>query len=265
MYTMIVADDEKIVLDGIADNIAWNEYGVKVVAKAVNGKELYQLASERKPDIVLTDIRMPYMDGLEVINQLKKELTETKFIVITAFEEFEYAKKAINYGAVGFLTKPILKKELILQVEKVVDQISKEQSTNDELLRMRVSINKEQKETKQHPEEANTPIDRAIVYISENLQKGVTLVEVAEYMNMNASYFSRYFKEEYGKSFIDYVKEQKVNYAKELIRTTNLKVYEISEQLGYTSVQYFSLLFKNTTGMTPQEYKNSIEKKHCCN
>lgn len=261
MYKLIIADDEQIVLDGIADTIPWNDYGITVVGKANNGKDLMELAILHNADIVLTDIRMPEMDGLDAIGRLQNLINDVEFVVITAYQEFEYAKKAIELGVTGFITKPVLKKEVIDQV-LLAKKKSEERRINNEAL---ASI----KEVLERNEESNkfkvpeTAIERAISYMRNHIDKGVMMTEVAEYMNMNPSYFSRYFKEDMGISFIDFVKNLKIERAKELLDTSNMKIYEISSSLSYNSVQYFSTMFKNATGLTPQEYKNryvAIEK-----
>ena len=258
MYKLILADDEKIVLEGIENSIDWKAYGIELVGTASDGNELIALAEELKPDIIMTDIMMPQLNGLEAAMELRDRLKNTQFVFITAYAEFEYAKKAIDIGAVSFLTKPVLKRDLEEQIKRIVERLDEKRAYQDELDRIRQEVQKQKREDT--PINAEAPIDRAITYINENIEHGVVLTDVAEYMNMNSSYFSRYFKEEYHMSFIDYVKAQKIKRAKELLVTTNMKIYEISDKLGYSSVQYFSLLFKNTVGMTPIDYKNSIEK-----
>ena len=107
--------------------------------------------------------------------------------------------------------------------------------------------------------EGRTAIDRAVRYMKSHVDQELSLLEVSEYLHMNPSYFSRYFKEKTGMSFSDSVKQIKVERAMELLDTTNLKTYEIAARLGYQSVQYFSTLFKNRTGLSPQEYKKRAE------
>lgn len=103
----------------------------------------------------------------------------------------------------------------------------------------------------------NNVIGIAIRYIRENCNKDLSLSEVAEKVNLNPSYFSRLFKEETGTQFVEYVRNAKMELAKDLLRNSNKKIYEICEKLGYVNVQYFSTVFKNTVGMTPNEYKKS--------
>jgi two-component system, response regulator YesN len=103
----------------------------------------------------------------------------------------------------------------------------------------------------------NNVISGAIKYIKENCSRDLSLSEVADKVNLNPSYFSRLFKEETGTQFVEYVRNIKMDLAKELLKNSNKKIYEICEDLGYLNVQYFSTVFKNTVGMTPNEYKKS--------
>jgi len=99
-------------------------------------------------------------------------------------------------------------------------------------------------------------INRALEFMKQHCHENIAQTNVAEYVGLNTSYFSRYFKEETGQSFMDYMKKLRIDKAKELMASSNMKIYEISEALGYQSVQYFSTLFKSLVGLTPQEYKD---------
>ena len=105
MYKLILADDEHMVVEGIVNSIDWSSYNIEVVGTASDGAELINLAKNHHPDIVFTDIRMPCMDGLEAARQLKNLDKNMQLVIITAYEEFEYAKKAIQYGATSLISK----------------------------------------------------------------------------------------------------------------------------------------------------------------
>lgn len=246
MYKLIVADDERSVLDGIADTIPWEEYGICVAAKTEDGEQMVKAALEHQADLLLTDIRMPGMDGLTAIQCLKQKLPDLQCVVITAYQEFEYAKRAIELGVNSFVTKPVLKSEVIEQVLNARDKRKSVLEAKQALESVQKTLNPV----------LLTPIERSLHYMKEKIDTPFTMTDVAEFMNMNPSYFSRYFKEEMGISFIEYVKQIKVERAKVFLTTSNMRIYEISSTLGYSSVQYFSTLFKSITGVTPQEYKN---------
>lgn len=245
MYKIVIADDEQIELRGIAKTVPWEQCGVRLVGMAENGKELLECALKTQPDIILTDIRMPEFDGLSAVERLKGLLPDCEFLIITAYEEFEYAKKAIELGIAGYIVKPALKQEIIEQIVRVKERLDRRRRSDEDL----------SQEDHLSKSEGRTAIERAVRYMKSHVDTELSLLEVAEYLHMNPSYFSRYFKEKTGNSFSDTVKAMKIRRAMELLDTTNLKTYEIAARLGYHSVQYFSTLFKRYTGVTPQEYR----------
>lgn len=534
VYRLVIADDEEIVCEGIKNSIDWLAYGVEVVGTANNGNEALQLIKDLLPDIVISDIKMPGLNGLELVNEIKTVMPEINVILISAYEEFDYAKQAIYLGVNSYLSKPVKKVEIINEVSKIISLLEKQRlkeetltrlqqrfvenlpilrehflnsaikgiiihdvehkfqayqidisphnigvmafkldnfnqansgddGSNDQLIMLRVieAINEniyprfkgitfqsfnleivmifnllsadgspllelinlaervknqifdesgisisigigrvypdfkdigfsykeavkalnyrlvygqnnvlyienvENVETntyrslshinelldniqnilytgrndeinkliddfsRQLQQSVNIPyfyiqqvyvqllsitlrtateigivpeklsehsdlygalfqiecfeelnpwikkiifkvcdeinqknklktkysIQQAINYIKEHCQEEISLTTVAEYIRLSPAYFSRFFKEETGYSFVEYLKKLRIEKAKELLRTSNLKIYEICEALGYQSVQYFSNLFKNMVGVTPQEYR----------
>lgn len=231
MYRLIIADDEKIVLNGIKNTINWGRLGIEVVATAENGREFYEKAIEFQPDIALVDIRMPQLDGLMAIEKLKPLIPDCQFIIFTAYEDFHYAKKALELGVMGYITKPVLKNEVIEKAELAIKRLE------------------------QGREKSLSAVDRIKKYMQSHVDSDYTLMDVAEYMQMNPTYLSRYFKEKTHETFMEYDKKLKIERAKDLLTTTSMKTYEIADKLGYKSVQHFSRIFKESTGMTPIEYR----------
>lgn len=131
--------------------------------------------------------------------------------------------------------------------KKTLDEIEK---WYDDLVARACAVINEKKAAK-----AGGVISSAVNYIKKNCKKDISLGEVAEYVNLNTSYLSRLFKEEKGIQFVEYVRNEKMDMAKELLKNSNKKIYQICEELGYQNVQYFSTIFKNTVGMTPVEFK----------
>lgn len=127
MLKMIIADDEQIILDGIKESIDWASFDIQVVGAAGNGVVALEMARHDTPDIIITDIRMPGLSGLELIRELKKIRNDMKIIIISAYEQFVYAQEAISLGVLSFITKPLKKQRIIEEVVKARDIIVEEQ------------------------------------------------------------------------------------------------------------------------------------------
>jgi two-component system, response regulator YesN len=136
-YKLILVDDEEEVRKGVLNKIEWNKYGFQVVGEAENGKEALDIAEKTYPDVVITDIKMPFMDGMELAKSIRERFPTTKVIVLTGFDEFEYAQKAIQLNVTEYVLKPISAKELVDVLIKVKIQIDKEiaEKENVEYLR----------------------------------------------------------------------------------------------------------------------------------
>ena len=117
MYTLLLVDDEEEVTQIIAKKVKWNELGCSVVGHANNGLKALEMLEEIQPDVVMTDIRMPYMDGLELCGQIREKYPATKLVLFTGFDDFEYAKEAIRLGVTRFLLKPSNMDELEEAIE----------------------------------------------------------------------------------------------------------------------------------------------------
>lgn len=125
MYKLYLLDDEPFILEGLKYIIDWEEYGFDVVGTSSNGEDGFNFIKNEDVDLIITDIMMPKMTGLELISNLKKINHNAKFIVLSAFQEFQYAKEAISMGAENYLTKPIDEDELIQTIEGVKKKIEK--------------------------------------------------------------------------------------------------------------------------------------------
>jgi len=132
MYRIIIADDEIIVRESLKDTINWNKYGISLVGAAKDGQEAFDLISELKPDIAIIDIRMPYIDGIELIRKLKDRHTQTKFIIISGYSEFTYAQQAISLGVASYLVKPFDELELIEVLQDCIANIERNTRLNNE-------------------------------------------------------------------------------------------------------------------------------------
>lgn len=123
MYKILLADDERIILDGMAGIIEWDALGASLIGKAQNGNEAYDKILDKQPHIVITDIKMPGMDGLELIKKVSAESPSVQFIVLSGFGEFEYAKEAMKYGVKHYLLKPCNEQQIISSLEEIIAEL----------------------------------------------------------------------------------------------------------------------------------------------
>lgn len=128
MLKVFLVEDEIIIRNGVKNNIPWEQEGFTFVGEAGDGELAWPLIKQTKPDILITDIRMPFMDGLELSGLVRKELPDTKIIILSGYSEFDYAKQAINLGVANYLLKPISGEKLLEAVKQVADIIREERA-----------------------------------------------------------------------------------------------------------------------------------------
>jgi two-component system response regulator YesN len=253
MHKVVVIDDNRIMIQSIAKSIDWNALDCAVVGTAYDGIEGRKLVLEVKPDIVISDIRMPGFDGLEMIKTLRAADTSAKFIIITGYSNFEYARQSIKMGVFDFLLKPISDDELTEAIQKAVRALDKEKGAVDE-------IPKDGLEYLIHKIKASSShysglIGETLKYIDENIFNDISLKKVCAQFLVTPSYLSSCFKKEIGKSFIEYVTIVKMCKAKVLLKNPQNKVYEVGLMLGYKDYPYFYQVFKKYIGCSPSDFK----------
>jgi len=262
MYTMLVADDEKWIRERIISSIDWAKIGVVIAGEAADGEEALTLSRKLKPNIILSDIRMPEINGLEFLKIINEEGLGAKLIIISGYNDFDYAQKAIKLGVADYILKPVENTELINIVKKCIRQIEAEtyrkkiieQTTSIEDLdkKLIAYINRGRMAGKR-----NT-IEKAVSFIKENYNRPISLNDVSAEVMLNSSYFSNLFKESMGLSFNKYLNQFRINKAKELMKNPTLRIKEIAYMVGYENVGYFIRVFKSLTGLSPNVYKEQL-------
>lgn len=228
---MVVVDDAPNILKGIAFLLEAAGKDYQVVGKAFNGLQGIEVVSEVRPDIVFTDISMPFCDGIEMIRRLKEQGEKAEFILLSGYAEFEYAKKAMELGVRYYLTKPINEDEMYGTIEK----IRKERAAD--LPSAQPDIVQEIRE-----------------YISRHYADDISLNAIAEKYYMNPNYLSQVIKKKTGKTYQQYITGLRIGHAERLLRETGMKIYEVAETVGYGDVRHFCTLFERITGRKPSDY-----------
>lgn len=377
-FNLLLVDDEKPIREKLINNTDWEKEGYQIFA-AANGEEALRFVRENGIDILVTDIQMPKLSGMNLIEKAKRNSSHLKVIVISGYAEFEYAQKSIRFGVNDYLLKPFRSKKLLEVVNKAKEELIKEKDNEQRLAVLRgeissyinenkldtiynwliddqffqhqslimdridleavlkrgskediletvnkiieelkaVDLNKEKlfvvlnnlilesfkiiKDLDYQAEDLMEIIDKERIenlnyeqikeieiilkefllrlhdlisftpgeknaeiisemkaYIAENYQDGITLSELARKFNLSAGHLSNLFHEESGESFSDYLNMIRLNKAKELLKTTDDKIYQIADQLGFNDAYYFSSWFKKLVGASPTTYRDNI-------
>ena len=246
MYRVILVDDERLILRGLSTVVPWAELGCEVAGTAHDGVDGLKLIHDLRPDIVLTDIRMPNMDGLTMLAAIRSEFPEIQMSVLTAYRDFEYARQAITLGVCRYLLKPSNLEELKEAVRQMAARLDamprlQEEAPEDESVR----------------EAGNYLVKAALSYMKEHCtEQHLSLGEVADHVYVSQWHLSKLLNRETGQSFFDLLGSMRITRAKELLADPALRIHEIAEETGFSDVAHFSRSFKKIAGCTPGEYRN---------
>ncbi|ADQ05825.1 two component transcriptional regulator, AraC family [Caldicellulosiruptor hydrothermalis 108] len=238
MCTLLIVEDEEILLERLVKTIDWESIGINKVIGIARSEEALNVLITENVDIILTDIRMPIMDGLDLAEFVHSRLKHP----LSGYKEFEYAHRAIKLGVVDYILKPFTKEEVLETVKKAVEKVAAEQSRQQRLDSC----------------ENKNIIDMVFDFIFANCSKQISLNDVAEYVHLHPVYLSRLLKNKTGKTFKEILTEVRLKKAEKLLKTSSLKHYEIAEAVGFSDAQYFSQVFKKVYGMTPIEWKKQV-------
>ncbi len=264
---ILIADDEPLIRKGIRTIIQRADKGWTVIAEAEDGYIAIEKAKQELPDIVITDVKMPGMDGIELAKRFKKLSSDIAVIIISGYAEFNLARNALQQGVEDYLLKPTKPEELIALLTKVQNKLEadrdrkrQEHDLFEEIKRLKTLCKAESApdltDGGYDHKNIRKVVKMAIDYIEQNYNDTLSLQNLAKAVYMNPSYFSSLFKQQTGYGFSDYLVQVRVEHAKQLlIDQPNLKSYEIANQIGYKDAKYFTQIFKKLTGYTPMEYR----------
>lgn len=268
---IVVVEDEEKIRKGIIRLIHKLSDTYQVVGEGENGSEGVVIIKETKPDLVVTDIRMPVMSGIDMLECLKSEGLTPRTVILSGHSEFEHARKALQIGAViEYLLKPITAddfKQVLLLAEKhmtsqLLSGVTQSQAgTELEKLEpddLRKALLETADKIAEHlaklPKSHSLVIHKSMKVIQEKFSSGITLEELANILNITPEYLSSLFQKELGISFTAYIKDIRIKKAKELLMSP-LKAFEVAQQVGYSDAKYFTRVFKEVTGLTPGEFQ----------
>jgi len=251
MYTLMIVDDEFNIRDGLANAVPWQTIGVEVVAQARDGVEALEQARRHRPDLVVTDISMDEMDGLEFSEALLAEAPKTKILILSGFGEFRYAQRALQLRVSAYLLKPVTPEDLLEQVSLAIRALEDEREKARRLGEL-------PPEPVPDPTGGRELIRRAREYLESFYSDQETSLEsLAEHLGLTPAYLSKLFKAETGRNYSEELAALRIERAKELLVNTNLRSSEVGSKVGYANPQYFATAFRKATGRSPSEYREA--------
>lgn len=256
MLRVIVVEDEDIIRKGLIYTIDWISMNCVVVAEAANGDDGMKKILEHKPDIVIADVRMPIMDGIDMIKKAS-EIIKFKSILLTSYADFDYARRAIDAKVSQYLLKPIdedMLADIIKDLEKEIlsskhlDLVLEELDGGNLNLEYYVQMDISE----------NQYIAKTIQCIQNSYSDKLNIDCMSEELGVSSSYLSRKFKEITGQTFLDFLNKYRIQQAVALLNTGQYRVSEISEATGFSDYKHFCSVFKKYTNKSPTKFIKGV-------
>jgi len=248
MLKLLVVDDEMVILQGILKILREGNTPFTHIESAQDAFEALSLLADFKPDVIITDITMPEMNGLAFIAKAKEQNLCNRFIILTGYDQFTYAKQALRLQVIDYLLKPIDKLELLTLLKRVANEVMEELAHTD------------RRDEGESPSGYCTHIEKILHYIHHRYQQDLSLEQLSELTGLHPSYISSLFKNEVGLSFVQYLQEYRMVKAKELIANhQSMSIPIVASQVGYENPQHFMKVFKKVVGCTPGTYRDRCQ------
>lgn len=245
---IIIAEDEKRASRGLKNLLTYISEEAEVIAEASDGKKAFELIKALHPDVVFADIRMPYMDGISLIRAVRGLGMNVKFVIVTAYEEFEWARQAITLGVVDYLVKPLT----VEDVQEVWNRLTRPQISGAEACKPESEVSLRKSYPDAHP-----LVLKALDIIQCSYGTKLSQKEVAQKLGISAEYFSFLFSRDIGEPFSRFLRRYRIRQARVLIDSGDVPGEEIPYRVGFTDLKYFCKCFKDETGMSLTEYKRT--------
>lgn len=336
MYHVVIAEDEHWIRRGLAEMVNRTDGRFKVVGEAGDGREAWTLIQERSPSLLITDIEMPRKDGLSLIKDIDEARVPVVSIVVSGYDNFDYARQGVRYGVSEYLLKPVREETLLEALERSVYRLELLHPVHEQQMMIQSFLEhlsamdnhrilKEQSHLVQaiaknshiHPGsklgllrifagrwenllEADFPdyarlpetdgteealrqrlqrlgeewarrngnqmekrsfrlvIRQACEHAEKHYMQELTLAAASRQAGLSASHFSALFKQHTGDSYVNYINRLRIDKAKQLLLEPDLKIYQVAEMVGFSSIPYFTRLFKTVAGMSPNEYRKGM-------
>lgn len=247
MSVVLIVEDEPLEQEFLRSVILDELMPSDTLLTCGSGLEAVSLAKLHRPDLIIMDVRIPELDGIGAIEEIRKFLPDACISVLSAYSDFSYAQKAVSLRVFEYLLKPIKPTDFKQVFCRMVETVSKKKESSQD----------KAAGTPAPKIERQSFIEESLVYIRDHFKERLTLESVASKVFVNPKYFSHVFKREMGISFTEYVIGLKIEHACKLLETTNYQAYRISIECGFSDPSYFNRVFCSQMNMTPQSYRKN--------
>lgn len=235
---ILIIDDEPKIRNGLS-NLLTRREGWEVAGAYENAADALKYLAVNQVDVMITDIKMPEISGLELIARIRERDKKTAIIILSGYSNFQFAQRAIELGVSRYLTKPTNPRELICVLEETEKKLGGKQEKEEDSGKI-----------------PNLFVQKAADYIKLNYSEKISIKEIAHQLYLSPNYLSELFKKHTGKTISEYLTEYRLEKACQLLDHAEYRVGDVSGMVGIHDGRYFSNMFKKKYGMTPTEYRN---------
>ncbi|WP_026529165.1 response regulator transcription factor [Butyrivibrio sp. VCD2006] len=236
---VLLADDEQTIREGFKHLFDWEKHGCSIIGEASDGQEALEKIETLHPDIVIIDISMPVLTGLEVIAKIKKQGLKTAFVIVSGYDDFSYCQEALRLRVEAYLLKPVNFDELSDLVDRLKIKLGEMDMLEDA---------------------PASSTDRKLIrdmtdYLNNHLDEEISLKILGEVFYLTPNYISRVFRDELGVNYLSYLTHLRIEKAKELLARTDMGIAEISEAAGFNDYRVFTKVFKRYENVPPTQFR----------
>lgn len=243
MYSVVMIEDEMWTLRGLLEIFPWVKYDMVVLKTFIDAQDALSFIIQNQPDVVITDIEMPGLTGIELIRKLCERNVKSKIVVLSAHSDFVFAQELIRLGLFEYALKPLSRENadtILKRLKVALDQgvsVVTEMDLNENISN-------------------NSRFNKVVCYVNEHYAEKLTLNDLCRIYKISPDYCNRLFRSYYGESFSGYLKKTRLQKACSLLRQ-DLSIAEVATATGYSDYYYFIKVFKKQYGITPYQYKNN--------
>ena len=246
-YNVLLVEDEKLLMQSLSRHIDALDAGFKVICQAANGEEALKSLKKENIHLVMTDIRMPVMDGLTLAKRIHEQYPNILTVILTGYADFNYAREALKQGVFDYMLKPVVQEDLENTLGRVRLQLQKFYELQEDPTLVG-----------NHAEEI---VEYTVLYMREHYMDDIDISSFSASMGFTSAYLTKIFNRYKGDTPLKYLTDIRIHEAKQLLSDTSLPIREVGEKVGYPDQFHFSKTFRKLTGMNPTAYRKEKQGK----